>query len=76
MGGSAETIGATVREGHTEGMSLAEGVQLAVRGLATSEGEPREIGAGQLEVAVLDRTRSRRRFRRLTDAQLTPMLSS
>jgi proteasome alpha subunit len=76
MGGSAETIGATVREGHSEGMSLAEGVQLAVRGLAMSEGEPREIGAAQLEVAVLDRTRSRRLFRRLADAQLVPLLSS
>jgi proteasome alpha subunit len=76
MGGSAETIGATVREGHDEGMSLAEGVQLAVRGLATSEGEPREVGAAQLEVAVLDRTRTRRLFRRLSDAQLTQLLSS
>jgi proteasome alpha subunit len=76
MGGSAEAIGTTVREGHREGISLAEGVQLAVRGLAPSEGEPREISAAQLEVAVLDRTRSRRRFRRLTDAQVTPLITS
>jgi proteasome alpha subunit len=76
MGGSAEAIGTTVREGHREGISLAEGVQLAVRGLAASEGESREISAGQLEVAVLDRTRSRRRFRRLTDAQVTPLITS
>jgi proteasome alpha subunit len=76
MGGSAEAIGTTVREGHREGISLAEGVQLAVRGLAASEGEPREISAAQLEVAVLDRTRSRRRFRRLTDAQVTPLITS
>jgi proteasome alpha subunit len=76
MGGSAEAIGTTVREGHREGISLAEGVQLAVRGLAASEGESREISAAQLEVAVLDRTRSRRRFRRLTDAQVTPLITS
>jgi proteasome alpha subunit len=76
MGGSAEAIGTTVREGHQDGMTLAEGVQLAVRGLATSEGEPREISAAQLEVAVLDRTRSRRLFRRLADAQLTTLMES
>jgi proteasome alpha subunit len=76
MGGSAEAIGTTVREGHREGISLAEGVQLAVRGLAASEGESREISAAQLEVAVLDRTRSRRRFRRLTDEQVTPLITS
>jgi proteasome alpha subunit len=76
MGGSAEPIGVTVREGHRDGISLAEGVQLAVRALATSGSEPREIVAAQLEVAVLDRTRSRRTFRRLPDAQLTPLMSS
>jgi proteasome alpha subunit len=76
MGGSAEAIGTTVREGHREGISLAEGVQLAVRGLAASEGESREISAAQLEVAVLDRTRSRRRFRRLTDTQVTLLITS
>jgi proteasome alpha subunit len=76
MGGSAEPIGVTVREGHREGISLAEGLQLAVRALSTSGGEPREILAAQLEVAVLDRTRSRRTFRRLSDAQITPMMAS
>jgi proteasome alpha subunit len=76
MGGSAEAIGTTVREGHREGISLAQGVQLAVRGLAASEGESREISAAQLEVAVLDRTRSRRRFRRLTDTQVTLLITS
>jgi proteasome alpha subunit len=76
MGGSAEPIGVTVREGHREGISLAEGVQLAVRGLATSGSEPREIVASQLEVAVLDRTRSRRLFRRLADAQVTTLMSA
>jgi proteasome alpha subunit len=74
MGGSAETIGVAVREGHREGISLAEGLQLAVSALSTSGGEPREILAGQLEVAVLDRTRSRRTFRRLSDAAILPMM--
>jgi proteasome alpha subunit len=76
MGGSAEPIGVTVREGHREGISLTEGLQLAVTALSTSGGEPREILATQLEVAVLDRTRSRRTFRRLSDAQIAPMMPS
>jgi proteasome alpha subunit len=76
MGGSAEPIGVTVREGHREGIPLAEGLQLAVRALSTSGDETREIAAEQLEVAVLDRTRSRRRFRRLSDAEVIPMMSS
>jgi proteasome alpha subunit len=76
MGGSAEPIGVAVREGHREGISLAEGLQLAVTALSTSGGEPREILATQLEVAVLDRTRSRRTFRRLSDAQIAPMMPS
>jgi proteasome alpha subunit len=76
MGGSAEPIGVAVREGHREGISLTEGLQLAVTALSTSGGEPREILATQLEVAVLDRTRSRRTFRRLSDAQLAPMMPS
>jgi proteasome alpha subunit len=74
MGGSAEPIGVAVREGHREGISLTEGLQLAVSALSTSGGEPREILATQLEVAVLDRTRSRRTFRRLSDAQIAPMM--
>jgi proteasome alpha subunit len=76
MGGSAEAIGGTVREGHRDGISLPEGLQLAVTALSTSGGESREIAAEQLEVAVLDRTRSRRTFRRFTDAQLAPMMPS
>jgi proteasome alpha subunit len=76
MGGSAEPIGVAVREGHREGISLTEGVQLAVSALSTSGGEPREILASQLEIAVLDRTRSRRTFRRLPDAQVAPMMPS
>jgi proteasome alpha subunit len=76
MGGSAEPIGVAVREGHREGISLTEGLQLAVSALSTSGGEPREILASQLEIAVLDRTRSRRTFRRLPDAQVAPMMPS
>jgi proteasome alpha subunit len=38
-------------------------------------GQPRQIDAGQLEVAVLDRRRPGRSFRRITGAALTPLLA-
>jgi proteasome alpha subunit len=76
MGGSAEPIGVTLREGHRHDIPLAEGLQLAVGAIASSDGETREIAPAQLEVAVLDRSRTRRTFRRLPDTELSTLLSS
>ena len=75
MGGNAEAITTKMTQGHHDGMPLAEGVRLAVDSLATADGEPRALAAAQLEVAVLDRTRPRRKFRRFTDTQLEQLLS-
>jgi proteasome alpha subunit len=72
MGGQSEPLATYLREHHHEGITLAEGVQMAVGALHT-EGE-REITADSLEVAVLDRTRTRRKFKRLTDAAVTRLL--
>src|SRR5437773_10360892 len=61
MGGQAETISGGLRERHHDDMSLAEAVQLAVEALASVGGEggqPRQLGANVLEVAVLDRRRT------------------
>jgi proteasome alpha subunit len=76
MGGSAESIGAAARETYRDDIPLDEGLRLAVAALGTADPEPRTINAEQLEVAVLDRTRPRRTFRRLTDAQVAPLLAS
>ena len=75
MGGHAEQIGATVREGYVDGLALSDALGLAVRALATIDGETRELPAAQLEVAVLDRQRPRRAFRRLTGTLLARLLS-
>ncbi len=72
MGGQAETLSAYLREHHDPGMSLADAIGVAVR--AVVAGEPRELNADLLEVAVLDRTRPRRKFRRLRDAQVVPLM--
>jgi proteasome alpha subunit len=64
-----------MQQGHHDGMPLAEGLRLAVDALANADGEARALAAAQLEVAVLDRTRPRRKFRRFADAQLEQLLS-
>jgi proteasome alpha subunit len=76
MGGSAEAISTAASAGHRPDIPLAEGLQLAVTSLVAPESEPRTIPAASLEVAVLDRTRPRRKFRRLTHAQLEPLLAT
>jgi proteasome alpha subunit len=75
MGGNADAVSAAMQQGHHEGIALADGLQLAVRALTSStNGEQRTLTGAQLEVAVLDRNRPRRKFRRLPDAQLEQLL--
>ncbi|WP_298460043.1 proteasome subunit alpha [uncultured Cellulomonas sp.] len=76
MGGQAEDLGTRVAAEWSAGMTLPQVLGLAVRTLgAQAEGETRVIPAAQLEVAVLDRTRPRRAFRRLTGALLEDLLA-
>jgi proteasome alpha subunit len=79
MGGQAEAISTAIKAGHRMDMPLGEALALAVKALGSVGGEngtPRQIGAGQLEVAVLERTRPGRAFRRITGAALTTLLGS
>jgi proteasome alpha subunit len=77
MGGQAEAISQVVKARHNTDMSLGDGLRLAVEGLASVGGEggqPRKLEARQLEVAVLDRRRVGRTFRRITGAALIALL--
>jgi len=75
MGWHAESLAAVVEKEWTPGLSLPDALGLAVRVLGTQpEGEPRLVGAAQLEVALLERARPRRAFRRLTGAALEDLL--
>ncbi|MDQ1701552.1 MAG: proteasome alpha subunit [Frankiaceae bacterium] len=77
MGGSAESSAAILTEGHRDGLSLDDALALAVRALSQADnGERRTLVANQLEVAVLDRTRTARTFRRVVGAQLDAALGS
>ncbi|HVT21646.1 MAG TPA: proteasome subunit alpha, partial [Mycobacteriales bacterium] len=75
MGASAEEIGTALHEGRSDDMDLGAALRLAVAALAGVDAETREIAADALEVAILDRTRPRRTFRRISDAAVAEMLS-
>jgi proteasome alpha subunit len=78
MGGQAETISGTLRDRHRAEMTMEEALRLAVEALASVGGEggnPRTLTAAQLEVAVLDRQRAGRTFRRISGTALTALLA-
>jgi len=67
MGGQTDPISTAMKSGYQPGMPLADAVAAAVRALRSTPGgnaDTRELGASQLEVAVLDRRRARRAFSR------------
>jgi proteasome alpha subunit len=77
MGGQAEAIGNVLRDRHDMNADAATALRLAVEALGSVGGEngaKRQLEAKQLEVAVLDRTRLGRAFRRITGAALTSLL--
>ncbi len=79
MGGQADAISGVLRRSHRHEMSLEEGIRLAVEALGSVGGEggqPRTLTAAQLEVAVLDRQRVGRTFRRIVGAALTRFLGA
>jgi proteasome alpha subunit len=75
MGGDAEVVAAYLKEHYTEGAPLDEALRLAVSALGHSEAEDRVIPDRDLEVAILDRTRTRaRKFVRVRQERVTEML--
>lgn len=90
MGGQADNISAAMKDSFRSDMDIGEAVRVAVAALGTAtpagtgsaatatsgNGATRSLGVGQLEVAVLDRNRPRRAFRRITGAALTALLDT
>lgn len=77
MGGQAEAITGVLKSEHRPDLSLSEAVRVAMKALSSVGGEggaARTIAPNQLEVAVLDRSRVGRTFRRITGAALTALL--
>jgi proteasome alpha subunit len=77
MGGQAEAISNVLRERHDASADVTAALALAAEALGSVGGEngaARVLGASQLEVAVLDRRRRGRAFRRITGSALTTLL--
>jgi proteasome alpha subunit len=76
MGGSAEQVADYVGEHYQDGISLAGALRLAVDALGHDGTEVRQLTPDQLEVAVLDRTRTQvRKFKRMTEETLGRILN-
>src|SRR4051812_35736792 len=77
MGGQAEAISNVLRERHDASADLPTALALAAKALGSvggENGQTRQLEAKQLEVAVLDRRRKGRTFRRLTGPSLATLL--
>jgi proteasome alpha subunit len=73
LGGQAEAIAEILQSEFTYGLDLSATLRLGTKALGAPDG--RELAADQLEVAVLDRSRPRRRFRRIEGDELTTLLA-
>jgi len=73
LGGQAETVDEALAQRYRPELSLADAVQLGASVLATPDDAP--LTADQLEVALLDRRRTRRCFRRVQGRELDALLA-
>ena len=72
MGGNVEQVSGSLADAWREGLSLAEALQIGVTALSVANDQ--RPASEQLEVAVLDRTRTGRKFRRLSRERVTELL--
>src|SRR5580692_8516974 len=76
FGGQADQVSAALKERYSPGMSLTEAFTAALAALSASgNGERTDVAATQLEVAILDRTRDHRAFRRIRAARLEELIA-
>jgi proteasome alpha subunit len=73
LGGDADTVNERLKANLADTMDMGAALRAAVGALA---GPERTLVAGNLEVAILSRTTARRAFRRVTEAELTPLLTA
>jgi proteasome alpha subunit len=75
MGGDADTVASYLAEHYREGCSLEDALRVAVAALGHTADTDRVIPVDDLEVAVLDRTRTQpRKFARIAGSRLDGLL--
>ncbi|MGH9022226.1 MAG: proteasome subunit alpha [Acidimicrobiia bacterium] len=72
LGGQADAIAEHLQEAYGAGLDLAGAISLGTAALGSPDS--RTLAAGALEVAILDRHQTRRRFRRLENDEVTALL--
>ena len=72
LGGEAETIADRMKAAFKDDMSLGDALKAAVKALA---GPDRTLTPADLEVALLDRSKPRRAFKRIDDEELATLLA-
>jgi proteasome alpha subunit len=81
FGGQADQVAAALKERFADGMSLTEALAAALAALAasntagTGNGTQPELTAANLEVAILDRARAHRTFRRVQGPRLEELIT-
>ncbi len=73
LGGQADSINTALEQEYEEGCELGAAVRLGAKVLG--EGQQAAVPADQLEVALLDRNRPKRTFRRIRGAELEGLLA-
>lgn len=71
LGGEAETIIERLQANYRDGLTLGEAVKTVTSALS---GPDRQLGASDLEVAVLSRSNGRRAFERVANGRLAELL--
>jgi proteasome alpha subunit len=81
MGGAVDAANTALKDAFADGLTLAEAVPVAVKALSagssstgTGAGASELLPANKLEVAVLERARPRRAFRRIAGAALDSLM--
>jgi proteasome alpha subunit len=77
FGGQADQVSAALKERYSPGMSLSAAFAAALAALSApgNGGGGNDVPGPQLEVAILDRTRDHRTFRRIRAARLEELIS-
>jgi proteasome alpha subunit len=83
FGGQADQVSAALKERFADGMSLTQALGAALAALAatssaatSANGAQPELTAANLEVAILDRARAHRTFRRLQGPRLEELIAA
>jgi len=78
MGGQVDQVATVVKDRYRDALSLAGAMEVAIAALAgqaNGDQQPAAMTGAQLEVALLDRSRAHRKFRRLSGTRLDDLLA-